>query len=223
MKIETKTVVKIGIGIFILYLCTYYWPTVSGLLLTLFEALVPLIIGCAIAYIVNLIMGFYEGLYFAKSKSKAVIKTRRPVCLLGAIISLIAFIAIIMTIVVPQLVSCVQLLFAKLPESLNAAVKQIEAWGILPADIMATLNSLDWNSIIGKGASFLTSGITNIVGAVVNVVSSVIGGFITAFVSVIFAVYLLLDKEKLGGQFNRVMQRFLPQKKYSMTATASIG
>ncbi len=214
MKIDTKTIVKIGIGIFLLYLCTYYWPAVSGFLLTLFEAVVPLLIGCVIAYIVNLIMSFYEKHYFVKTQKKWVNKTRRPVCMLGAIISLLAVIAVIMIIVAPQLTSCVKLLFAKLPQALSSAVAQLEAWNILPEDIMATLNSLDWNSIISKVADVLTSGITNIVGVVVNVVSSVVGGFITAFVSVMFAVYLLLDKDKLGRQINGLMRRFLPEKRY---------
>lgn len=222
MKIDTKTIVKIGIGIFLLYLCIYYWPTVSGLLLTLFEAIVPLLIGCIIAYIVNLIMSFYERHYFVKTQNKWIKKSRRPVCMLGAIISLFAVIAIIMIIVAPQLTSCVKLLFAKLPSALDSAVDRLEAWNILPEDIMATLNSLDWNSIISKVAGALTSGITNIVGVVVGVVTSVIGGFVTAFVSVMFAVYLLLGKDKLGRQINGLMRRFLPQKRYD-TVKYTVG
>lgn len=222
MKIDIKTIVKLGIGAFLLYLCTYYWPTVSGLLLTLFEAIVPLLIGCVIAYIVNLIMSFYERHYFVKTQKKWVNKTRRPVCMLGAIISLLAVVSIIMVIVVPQLTSCVKLLFAKLPVALDNFVAYLEELNILPEDIMTTLNSLDWNSVIGQVANVLTSGITNIVGVVVNVVSSVVGGFITAFVSVMFAVYLLLDKDKLGRQINGLMKRFLPQKRYD-TVKYTIG
>ncbi len=222
MKIDTKTIVKIGIGIFLLYLCIYYWPTVSGLLLTLFEAIVPLLIGCIIAYIVNLIMSFYERHYFVKTQNKWIKKSRRPVCMLGAIISLLAVIAVIMIIVVPQLTSCVKLLFAKLPSALDSAVDRLEAWNILPEDIIATLNSLDWNSIISKVAGALTSGITNIVGVVVGVVTSVIGGFVTAFVGVMFAVYLLLGKDKLGRQINGLMRRFLPQKRYD-TVKYTVG
>lgn len=222
MKIDIKTIVKLGIGAFLLYLCTYYWPTVSGLLLTLFEAIVPLLIGCIIAYIVNLIMSFYERHYFVKTQKKWVNKTRRPVCMLWAIISLLAVVSIIMVIVVPQLTSCVKLLFAKLPVALDNFVAYLEELNILPEDIMTTLNSLDWNSVIGQVANVLTSGITNIVGVVVNVVSSVVGGFITAFVSVMFAVYLLLDKDKLGRQINGLMKRFLPQKRYD-TVKYTIG
>ncbi len=51
------------VAIFVLYLAITYWPNVAGLLKTLLAAAMPLLIGCVIAYIVNLLMVRYEGLY----------------------------------------------------------------------------------------------------------------------------------------------------------------
>lgn len=46
-------------------------------------------------------------------------------------------------------------------------------------------------------------------GFAINMVMSVFSGVVTALMSIIFAVYLLTGKEKLGNQCNRLMQRYL--------------
>ena len=68
MKIEWKTCYKVGISIFLLYLCTQYWMSAVGLVSALVSAASPLIIGCIIAYLVNILMSLYERHYFPHSK-----------------------------------------------------------------------------------------------------------------------------------------------------------
>ena len=59
MKVETKTCIKIGISIFLLYLCIHYWPDVAGLIIAVIGAATPLLIGCIIAYVLNILMSYY--------------------------------------------------------------------------------------------------------------------------------------------------------------------
>lgn len=214
MKIDAKTITKLGIGIFVLFLAIYYWPAVSGVLLTVFGSLVPLLVGCAIAYIVNLLMTMFEGWYFPKSNKKWAKKTRGPVCLLASIVALLAVITLVIVIVLPQLKSCIQLLINKIPGAMASVVASLANYDILPEDIIAALNSIDWKNLVGQFFGALTSGVTNIVNVVISIVSSVVGGFITAFLSVIFAVYLLLGKRKLGRQADIVMKRYMKPTLY---------
>ncbi len=214
MKIETKTLAKIGVAVFLVYLGIYYWPSVSQVLVTLIEAAVPLIIGCSVAYIVNLVMSLYERIYFPNSTKAVVVKSRRIVCLLAAIISLLAIITLIVILVLPQFTSCISLLFAKLPVALKDLVMHIEELEILPENVMSTLLSIDWNSTISQVVSALTSGFTNIVGLVVGVVSSVVGGFMTAFLSIMFSVYLLISKETLGRQGRKTLAKIMKPGHY---------
>ena len=64
MNVETKTCVKIGATIFMLYLCIHYWSAAAGLFGAVLGAASPLLIGCVIAYIINILMSFYERHFF---------------------------------------------------------------------------------------------------------------------------------------------------------------
>ncbi|MBQ8508025.1 MAG: AI-2E family transporter [Clostridia bacterium] len=79
MKIEWRTCFKITVSAFMLYLCIHYWKNAAALLATLFSAAAPLLLGCVIAYMVNILMSFYEKRFFAKSKGAFMILTVSPV------------------------------------------------------------------------------------------------------------------------------------------------
>ena len=220
MKTETKTYAKIGIGIFLLYLCIHYWSDVAGLFGAVIGAAAPLLIGCVIAYIVNILMSFYERHYFPKAKKAMLVKSRRPVSMIAAIVTLIAVIVLVIVLIVPQLSACVQLLLAEIPDALKSFVVWLEKLGILPEDIINYLSRIDWQSKISQIISVLTSGITDIVSVAVGVASSVFSGIVTAFLSIIFAIYLLLGKDKLGRQFDKLMKRYMRPKWYDKTIYA---
>ena len=70
MKVEWKQCFRIGISIFILFICISYWSKVAGFLTLMLSALSPLVIGFVIAYLLNILMNFYERHWFPKSKKK---------------------------------------------------------------------------------------------------------------------------------------------------------
>lgn len=208
MKPDWKTAVKVGVGIFLLYLGIHYWPAISGLLGMLLSALVPLASGCVIAYVLNILMSAYERIWPGKGREAS--RFKRPVCLVGAFVTMLAIIALIVVLVVPQLVNCFKLIFAELPGFLENATNWIAERGLLPGDLAATLEAIDWQSRIGGIVTLLTSGLGDVVSVVLDAVSSVVSAIVSAFLSLIFAVYLLSSKDKLKSQFHRLMQHYLP-------------
>ena len=98
MKTDIKKHASLLIGLFILYLAIRYWDGAINLLSMALGAAGPLIIGAVIAYILNILMSFFEKYYFPKSKSKWVTGSRRIVCVLLAFLSLIGIVALIIGI-----------------------------------------------------------------------------------------------------------------------------
>ena len=211
MKLNLKTLFKIGISVFALFLCTYHWPSFFKFILTVLGAASPLIVGCALAFILNILMGFYEKHYFKKSKNISLQKSRRPVCLILAILTLLAIIAVVISLVLPQLISCIKHIISVLPSAINNVIEALSKSEYISKDLVATLSSIDWRSKIGEIANTLFSGLGSVVDVVVSTITSVFTGVVTAFIGIIFAAYLLLQKETLARQGDKLMQRYLKE------------
>ena len=209
MKIEWKNCFKISISIFLLYLCITYWSSFAAFAGNVIGAALPLLIGCVIAYIVNILMSFYEKHYFKNSQKIGIIKSRRPVCMIGAFVTLVLIVFLLFKIVVPELAACVELLIAKVPGAISTIFSWLESMDIVPEKIMASLQEINWRSKLEQSVSVLTTGVGNIMGTAVNVISSVFSGIVTALFAFIFSIYLLSGKEKLHIQINSVMNRYI--------------
>ncbi|MGN1001816.1 MAG: AI-2E family transporter [Oscillospiraceae bacterium] len=210
MKIDWKTCFRVGLSIFVLFLCIYYWSAVSSFLGLLLHALSPLLVGLVIAYVLNILMSFYEKRYFPqKAGVPAVEKTRRPVCLIAAILTLLLVILLIVWLVVPELVSCVRFLISEIPPAVEKLLKSEFVASILPSDILARLSGIDWAAYASKAIQVLLSGIGDAAGVLFSAVSSVVSALSTAFISIIFSIYLLLARDRLQRQCRRVLSCLL--------------
>lgn len=114
----------------------------------------------------------------------------------------------------PLLIGCV---IAKIPGAIASLVDWLETTDIVPEDMLASLQNVDWKSKIDQVIFVLTNGVGNVMGTAVNVVSSVFSGIVTALFAFIFSIYLLTGKEKLGNQFDRLMKRYMKESVYSKT------
>lgn len=214
MKLTWSTCLKIGVSAFALYLCIHFWPAAVQLLKTLLGAATPLWVGCIIAYVLNIPMSLYEKIFFPKSKKKFVKKIRRPVCMVAALLSLIAIVTLVIWLVVPQLVSCVQLLIEEVPDFFNRQVDRMEKMGVFSPETIAKLNSIDWPNLVNQVSGIITSGLGSVAEAVYSTVTSVFSGVVTALVSVIFSVYLLLGKETMLKQYHVLAGRYVKERCY---------
>ncbi len=212
IKLDWKTCIRVGVSVFLLYLCIHYWASVSGILNGIFSAALPLFIGAGIAFVVNVLMKFYERHFFPRAKKRFAIRARRPLCIIFAYLSLIAVVAAVVWLVLPQLLSCVELILRKMPGILKSLVAVMQTWDFMPDDILAVLSEIDWSARINQIFDLLTSGLGDVVTVVYNAVSSVFSGLFTAIISIVFSVYLLAQKERLAAQIRRLMLRYLPQK-----------
>lgn len=214
MKLDWKTCFKVGVSIFVLYICIHYFPSVAKFISTLIGAAAPLLIGCVIAYLVNILMSLYERVYFPNAKNKILIKSRRPVCLTGALITLLGVISLVIGLVVPQFISCMELLISQVPDALDALIAELQTWEIMPDNILEYLGSINWEEKINQFGGILTSGVGSIFDFLVSAVSSVFSGIVTAILGIIFAIYLLISKEKIGRQCDKILNHYVKKKWY---------
>lgn len=210
-KIDVKTCLTVGVSAFLLYLAIHYWTPVSSFLSSLLAAALPLFIGFCIAYIISLPMGFFERKLFPRAKKKWLNRARRPLCLVLSVLCLLAIFSLVTVLVLPQLISCVQLIANRLPGFIDKGIDLMQKHHLLSDSIVQTLDSIDWKSRIGEILNVVTTGVSGVMTVLIETVTGVISGVVTAFLSFIFACYLLLSQEKLKGQLSRFALAFFPQ------------
>lgn len=96
---------------------------------------------------------------------------------------------------------------------MDQLITRLEEFDILSDDVVDKLASIDWQTKIEENIKTIFSGIGNIVEIIITTVTSVISGVTTAFLAIIFSIYILLGKDKLGSQCKRLMNRYLSENK----------
>ncbi len=217
VKIEWKTCFRVGISLFLLFLAVTYWQTACKFAVTAVGAASPLIIGAVTAYLVNLLMSRYEKWFFPRSQKKFVRVIRRPLCMTCAFVTLIAIVALVVALIVPQLYSCVVLLLAKVPPFIKEVIAWMDKYDLLSEEYLSQLKNIDWKSRLGQIFEIITSGVGSVMDVVITTVTSLFSGIVTAVISIIFSVYILAGKERIGMQILRLMRRVMNEKWYDRT------
>lgn len=213
MKIEWKSLWKIGVSAFLFYLCITYWQTVAGLLGMVFAAASPLLIGAVLAYLLNILMSFYEKHYFTKYKEKKLVqKSKRVVCVIAAIVTCLGIVTLVLWLVIPQFVACIKLLVMDIPPAINRLLQNTKLVEWLPANLTAFLANTDWQSYLTKAFNIVTSGVGDVMNFTVNFVSGTLSTVATVFISAIFAIYLLCAKDSLKRQCITLASCYLKPK-----------
>ena len=217
LKLPWKSCIRAGVTVVAVYLACTYWPVLTGALGVALSAASPLIIGAVIAYVANILMSFYERHFFVKSKKAIVGKIRRPVCMLLAFLTAVLAIVWMITTVLPELTRCVELIIADLPSAISKGYAWLDEklqLGALLKDMNLTFPGadFDWKSAITSAVNLVMTGVGGAVGVAVTAVSSVFSTVVTLFLAAVFAIYLLIGKEKLAAQCVRVSRTYLGEK-----------
>ncbi len=219
MRLEWKTCWKAGVTVGLLYLFIQYWGTIANGFGVAVHAAMPLIVGFVIAYAVNILMCFYQKIFFPKAEGKWIKKVRNVVCILLAYVSLAGIIALIIGLVVPELINCIKLLLVKIPPFMNQLIQEFELQdrlGIYYHNFISSMNwnEFNWQEIAKKATDWLAGNVGGAMGIVGKTISTTFSTTFTVIMSLIFSVYLLAGKEKLLGQVRRIGHAYLKQKVY---------
>ena len=205
MNIDKKTCINIGIVTFLLYLAIHYWDGLVGLFNLFLAAAGTLINGAIIAYVLNILMRFYERHMAPNTKKKVWNAMRRPVCMALAFLTLVAVIVALIQIILPQLISCVQVLLSSLPGVLRKMYDKLMENPTIAAlmvdyNLVLPATEQEWREIIERAANLLFNGAGNVVNTAVSFTTSLVGSILSLLMSLIFTFNILIGKETLQRQ-----------------------
>ena len=201
-----RTIALVALAAFAVYLGIYYWPNIAGFVGLIVSAVAPLVLGLVLAYPLNILMSFYERHLLPTSENRLVCRLRPAISLIAALLTLVVVATAVLWLVVPQLIDCVRLLIDEVPVATVALFDWLEESDLITPDLVNSVNesleAFDWKSHVSDLAGAVMSG-------VVGAVSGVVSGTATFFLGVIFALFVLLNKERLSVQRDLIMERYL--------------
>lgn len=184
--------------------------------LHLISILMPLLLGGAIAYVLNILVDKLELLPPFSDSSHPVYPYRRAVSIIASLAIIAIVVVVLVRIIIPQLTDAFRVILAGVPplldqllawvSSMDIPVPQIQEW--------ATSLNVNWPQLVQKVVSYLSSGVTNLFTTTVSVVGAVSGVVVQLVMSFIFALYLLAGKERLARQFQALGRTYLNRRVY---------
>ena len=211
VKQDFKKLLGLSGALILVFLVIRYWDKLEGAVSVAFSAATPLIIGCALAYVINILMCFYEKWYDKLFKVDVALKIKRVVCLVLAFLSLFGIVIMIISLVLPELINCIASFIRLIPGALQMIVDFVGEDQIL--EMFPELkNGLDFTNVSSQVEQIIKTVIGGLGGAVdsiVNVVSSAASIVMNVVIGLIFSLYVLLDKEGLGRRCKTLISTYL--------------
>ena len=208
-----KLIMKYLVMVLIASVIFLNWHTLGKFVYHFWQILGPLVKGCILAYILNLLMVRIEGqlvkVDFFKKKPKLV----RPVGIITSFLTFILVVMFVLVLVLPQFAAAI----AKFIEVIPAASSAIQQWvedydEYFPqvAKLMDQL-SLDWKSIFQQMMNVVNTVGSNVVNSVIGFASGLMSNVVNGIVSLMVSLYLLGGKETLAAQGKRLLAVFVKE------------
>ena len=209
-KKQIKKYIFIAFLVLAVCLAVRNFSVISKMLATAFTAIMPLLMGCVIAYIFNIIMTFYEKHYFPKKNTAFITKTRRPVCVGLAFASAGLIIVLVASIVYPELVRAFKLIYAEIP----SVFREVQAFARTALkeypEIQELINNIE-PDVMGLTDN-VGNDAYNIFGSVVSFIGSTVSFVTNIIIAVIFALYILIRKDKLKNDLKRFQNAYISDR-----------
>ena len=182
--------------------------TFLGKVISIFS---PFLLGIILAFVLNVLNNFIEKKIFGKIKpSKIWNKIKRPLCITLSLILVFLTIFFVMNLLIPQLQNSASLFTDTLP-----AYKE---------DIIGILNKFDIDeSTVNKVGEYLDNfgkvitdyikgNSKDVITVTTEVATSVVNIISKGIITLVFAIYMIAQKETLSRQINKVMKAYLKPK-----------
>lgn len=175
----------------------------------------PFILGAILAFILNVPMRAIERLFIKIPKPKV----RRVLSLLITFIIVLLIIAAVFLLLIPQLISTLQMLIPQLTQFAVEIGEKINHFLENNPEMMewvrgnTSFEELDWSGLVQQAVSILGNSLAKILSGAFLAIGKVSSAAMDLVISIVFTVYCLFQKETLARQGRKLLYAYLPEKK----------
>lgn len=182
---------------------------VLGAVKNVTDVFMPLTLGLAIAFIVNMPLKFFELKLFGKltrKDGKIWRKIKRPICLILSFAVILSVIIVLLSFVIPEFIKTCEKFFVALPAAMTNITATVSGWldALHLSSNIGPIN-IDWSSISSWALNLIDKNQEVITSGALGFVTGLFTSLINIILAVVFSVYILASKEALG----RLMKSFI--------------
>ena len=212
IEIDYKKTLKLVIIAIIAYWILNHYQIVLSLLSKLLSVLMPFIIGCMIAFVLNVLMIRIE-----KQLSKVIVNPKlkilkRVLSILGSIALVVGVVAIIIILIIPELVSAIKVIALSLPEVIDNLQNWTDSHSIYLPQLENLINQIDVESLGNELSKFAKTEFSGVLDSTIDILAVIVNGIVNFVLGLVFAIYILMSKETLKYQTKRLINAYLPSK-----------
>lgn len=171
----------------------------------------PFIVGVLLAFVLNVLIKFIETKIFGKIKEgKVWKKIKRPISITVSLILVGLIIYFVMNLLVPQLRNSVSLFTDTLPEYKEDIINILEKFDVEETTVAKVGEYLDnFTKVI---TDYIKGNSKDVLSITTEVATSIISIVSKGIISIVFAIYIIAQKETLKRQVDKLMNAYLKPK-----------
>lgn len=210
-KENKKDMIKFIIFAVVLIFVFIHIKEIWNFLGFILKLIMPFILGIVIAFVLNILINLIEKKLLNKAKMND--KSKRTISLLLSLAIVFTFIVVLLLLIIPQLKNTVELFVDNMPVYEENVKELLDKFNIDPEVVTEIEESVkDFGSV---AIDFIKNNSEHVLEVTLGVASNVISIIVNTVIALVFAIYLLVQKEKLLSQLNKVLRAYLPLNKVS--------
>lgn len=209
VKVE-KMIQKYILIIALVILAIINFDRLIGMANIIWIAFSNIVFAALLAYVVNIIMVRIEK-GFSNINNHMIQKYKRFMSLLLSLTFIVLVVYTLLALVFPVITEAVNVLLVNLPTYFVEIQNFLVSIFKNNQEITKMIESLEinWKALLENGIAFLGNGIGNVLGTTFNVITVILGSVFNILLVVIFSIYILLDKERFIGMYERIAKVYL--------------
>lgn len=174
----------------------------------------PFLFGMGLAFVVNYPMTKIEDFMLRNLRPGFVLRHRRVFSLILSYLLVFGILAVLISIVVPQLVYSIRSLNYKLPVFIDSLFDQLSSYSFLKTPVhnaREAISKLDINDVYNYVGDFFNIGRSDIARSTLETLSSLSSGLLNLTFSIVFSIYALAGKENHSLRGKKMLYAFVKE------------
>lgn len=179
----------------------------------LITILMPFLFGAVFAFVLNVLLNLIENKILPKifkKKSKVYEKYKRVFSLILSLLFIVLFFSFLFFLIVPELKNAIFIFVDNLPQYLEEMEHTLEHFGV-SGDAILEISTF-FNQLKDTGISFVRDNGKEVLGTTIAFATNLVSIITNLVIGIIFALYILAQKEKLQEQWKKICKAYCKEK-----------